>query len=169
MADTHIPSKSTPVVCSGTTGRQQRTFLPDHAGDRTKNKMHIEHINISAPVEILIKTRDFYCDVFGLVNGHRPNFKRAGFWLYSDGKPLIHLTESNLTESNEDFQVNITQGYFDHFAFQLSGLGDFIANLESLKMTYKIEYLRETGVTQVFIRDPSGIGVEASFPGESQV
>ena len=126
--------------------------------------MHIEHINISAPVEILIKTRDFYCDVFGLVNGHRPNFKRAGFWLYSDGKPLIHLTESN-----EDFQGNITQGYFDHFAFQLSGLGDFIANLESLKMTYKIEYLRETGVTQVFIRDPSGIGVEASFPGESQV
>ena len=115
-------------------------------------------------MEILIKTRDFYCDVFGLVNGHRPNFKRAGFWLYSDGKPLIHLTESN-----EDFQGNITQGYFDHFAFQLSGLEEFIANLESLKMTYKIEYLHETGVTQVFIRDPSGIGVEASFPGESQV
>ena len=123
--------------------------------------MHIEHINISAPMELLIKTKEFYCNVFGLVDGHRPNFTRAGFWLYSDGKPLIHLTESDV-----DFQSNITQGYFDHFAFQLSGLEDFIANLQSLKIRYKIENVRETGMTQLFIKDPTGIGVEASFLGE---
>ena len=65
-----------------------------------------------------------------------------------------------------DFQSNITQGNFDHFAFQLSGLEDFIANLESLKISYKIENVRETGMTQLFIKDPTGIGVEASFLGE---
>ena len=123
--------------------------------------MHIEHINISAPMELLIKTKEFYCNVFGLVDGHRPNFARAGFWLYSDGKPLVHLTESD-----EDVQSHITQGYFDHFALQLSGLEDFIANLKSLEISYKIENVRETGMTQLFIKDPTGIGVEASFLGE---
>jgi len=28
--------------------------------------MQIDHINISAPAELLLKVRDFYCDVFGL-------------------------------------------------------------------------------------------------------
>jgi extradiol dioxygenase family protein len=31
--------------------------------------MHLDHINIAAPAELLAKTRDFYCDVIGLAEG----------------------------------------------------------------------------------------------------
>ena len=63
--------------------------------------MHLDHINIAAPAELLAKTRDFYCDVIGLAEGFRPTFSRKGFWLYSKGKPIIHLVESLEHSQNE--------------------------------------------------------------------
>ena len=38
--------------------------------------MHIDHINISAPAELPLKVRDFYCDVLGLTEGFRSEFIR---------------------------------------------------------------------------------------------
>ena len=123
--------------------------------------MHIEHINISGPMDLLVKTKEFYCDVFSLVEGFRPGFSRAGFWLYSDGKPLIHLTESN-----EHFPDNMKQGCFDHFAFQVTGLEEILRKLSALDISYQIEHLREIGMTQIFLKDPTGTGVEANFVNE---
>lgn len=123
--------------------------------------MQIDHINISAPIDLLRETKDFYCTLFGLAEGHRPNFSRAGFWLYSDGKPLIHLTESN-----EHF-ATAKQGYFDHVAFQVTGLEEFLLKLKSLDISYYSDQLFEIGMTQLFFKDPTGTGVEANFLTES--
>ena len=123
--------------------------------------MHIEHINISAPMSLLKTTKAFYYDVFGLVEGYRPNFTRAGFWLYSEGKPLIHLTESNERFPNQ------TQGYLDHIAFQVTGLDDFLSKLNALSISFETDHLPEIGMTQLFFKDPTGIGVEVNFLNES--
>ena len=87
--------------------------------------MHIDHINISAPFELLQKVRDFYCQVFGLVDGFRPQFSKRGFWLYAEDKPIIHLFESSEHHHNEK------QGYFDHVAFQTTGLDSVLEKLDS--------------------------------------
>jgi catechol 2,3-dioxygenase-like lactoylglutathione lyase family enzyme len=63
--------------------------------------MHIDHINIATPMELLERVRDFYCSVLDLREGFRPNFSQRGFWLYADDKPLIHLSESNRRQDNE--------------------------------------------------------------------
>ncbi|WP_163836032.1 VOC family protein [Spartinivicinus ruber] len=123
--------------------------------------MFIEHINISTPIELLDKLKLFYCELFGLVEGYRPNFFRKGYWLYFDEKALIHLTESNKHYSNE------RQGYLDHIAFQATGLEEFIDKLREFKIKFNIEHLSDIGMTQLFFKDPAGIGVEVNFLHET--
>ena len=123
--------------------------------------MHLDHINISAPAELLAEIRDFYCDLLGLAEGFRPMFSRKGFWLYSEGKPIIHLVESL------DHHRNEKQGFFDHFALQATGLTKLIEKLDAAGIGYKMSYLAEIDLSQVFCKDPSGISVEINFPGES--
>lgn len=44
--------------------------------------MHIDHINIAAPMELLEEVREFYCAVLDLNGGFRPKFSQRGFWLF---------------------------------------------------------------------------------------
>lgn len=123
--------------------------------------MYIEHINISAPLELLGRVRDFYCNVFGVKEGFRPHFSRNGFWLYAGDKAIIHLTESNKHYRNKK------QGYFDHVAFRMKGLIAMQDNLSSLGIKYSTNHLPEVDMTQLFFEDPSGTGVEINFVNES--
>ena len=44
--------------------------------------LSINHIQRVAEKDLVLKLRDFYCDVVGLREGFRPAFERFGFWLY---------------------------------------------------------------------------------------
>lgn len=123
--------------------------------------MHLDHVNIAAPAELLAKTRDFYRDVIGLTEGFRPTFSRKGYWLYSEGKPILHLVESLEHSQNEE------KGHFDHFALQATGLEKVIEKLVEAGISYKLSYLPEIDLSQVFCKDPCNIGVEINFPNES--
>lgn len=123
--------------------------------------MQLDHINISAPAELLLETRDFYCGVLGLTEGFRPKFSKNGFWLYSEGKPIIHLVESLAHHWNEK------QGFLDHFALQSSGLAGVLEKLDAAGTGYRLSYLPEIDLSQVFCKDPCGIGVEINFRNES--
>jgi catechol 2,3-dioxygenase-like lactoylglutathione lyase family enzyme len=123
--------------------------------------MHIDHVNISAPYDLLQEIRDFYCGVIGLTTGFRPHFTRPGYWLYSDGRPIIHLIESG------DHFPGGKQGCFDHFALQATGLAEFVEKLEAAGTRYTLKYLPDAGLSQVFCRDPAGIRVEINFLDET--
>ena len=122
--------------------------------------MHIDHININAPWDLLQEIRDFYCNVLGLTEGFRPEFPRKGFWLYSEEKPIIHLMESL------DHHRNEKQGFFDHFALRANGLARVIKRLDAADIKYKLSYMPEIDLSQVFCNDPSGTRVEINFPNE---
>jgi len=96
--------------------------------------MHIDHINIGAPVELLEKVRDFYCDVLGFTAGFRPNFSQDGFWLYSQDKALIHLVVSSSHHKIE------RQGYFDHFALRTTGLAKHWPDSSILQRSVRNSY-----------------------------
>ena len=89
-----------------------------------------------------------------------PSFSRDGYWLYSGDKPIVHLTESNIHFANEK------QGYLDHVAFQLTGLRKLVQTLVELDIRYTTASVDEIGMTQVFFKTPSGIGIEANFLNE---
>jgi catechol 2,3-dioxygenase-like lactoylglutathione lyase family enzyme len=123
--------------------------------------MYIDHINISAPKELLEKVRTFYCDVLGLTVGFRPEFSADGFWLYAQDKALIHLFVSSRHHENEK------QGYFDHFALRTTGLAKVIEQLRVFNIEYRTSHVPEISLTQIFCKDPAGTGVEISFLNEA--
>ena len=122
--------------------------------------MKIDHINIAAPMDLLTAARGFYCKVLGLEDGPRPDFKFRGFWLYGDGKPIIHLMESNSHYPAD------RPHYIDHLAFQMKNLRAYVQRLESSGIEYQVNYIADFDISQVFCKDPCGNGVEANFPGE---
>ncbi len=122
--------------------------------------MQIHHINISAPSELLEQEKQFFCKVLDLHEGFRPKFSRNGYWLYSDSKAIVHLTESDIHFKNE------RQGFFDHVAFQSTGLQRLVQNLEAMGIKYSTGYLPEIDMTQIFFETPSNTGIEVNFINE---
>jgi catechol 2,3-dioxygenase-like lactoylglutathione lyase family enzyme len=88
--------------------------------------MRIDHINIAAPMQLLEKVRDFYCKALLLEEGPRPDFGIPGFWLYGDGKPILHLIESN------EHHRAAKPHYLDHVAFEVDDLQAYTERLDQL-------------------------------------
>ena len=125
----------------------------------------LSHYNITAPLELLERVRDFYVEVLGLVVGERPAFMRQGFWLYAGLEPLVHLTASDAMDARagSDFR----QSFFDHIAFNCKGLPEFIERLKGFRIPYEVVEIPSLGQTQIFLRDPASVGVELNFVNES--
>ena len=119
--------------------------------------MLIDHINIAAPYDLLVEVRDFYCTALELEEGARPDFGFRGFWLYGDGRPIVHLVES-------DAHGGAGQPYYlDHVAFEMNDMPAYIERLAKLGLEYSEKHFPDYNFSQVFCKDPCGIGVEANF------
>ena len=124
-------------------------------------RMRIDHINIKAPPDLLERVKEFYVELFGLEEGFRPEFSSAGFWLYSDDRPIVHLSVT------EDGKVPPPGGPIDHVAFQTTGLPGMLQGLKTLGLAYRSNYIPELDMTQLFFTDPAGTGLEVNFLGET--
>lgn len=129
--------------------------------------MKFDHFNISAPMAVLEQVKDFYCQVFDMVAGERPNFSKKGYWLYlsrqtaiaqglSDQQALIHLT----ADVHQQF---LSTGYFNHNAFKLSGRAAFENRLITLNIDYTIQNVSGKALYQYFFKDPAGVMIEVIF------
>ncbi|HJO72129.1 MAG: VOC family protein [Rhodospirillales bacterium] len=100
----------------------------------------------------------FYVEVLGFENGERPPFSFPGAWLYSGGKPVVHLVDGKAPEE-------AGSGTIDHVAFRAGGLGDFIRRFEDRGIPYSERDVPGAGIHQVFLSDPNGVTIEINFPG----
>lgn len=119
--------------------------------------MKIDHINISAPMTLLEATRDFYCEVLELEVGPRPDFGIPGYWLYGDGRAIVHLIESDV------HQRAPAPHYLDHVAFEVHGLKAYTERLDRMGVAYEVRHLPDFNIAQVFCEDPCGIRIEANI------
>jgi len=122
--------------------------------------MNLDHINIKAPRELLEREKLFLCEMLDLEEGPRPGFGSFGYWLYAGGDAIVHLSEC--ADSLEDDG----QGYFDHVAFRSSDLPKLLERLAGRDIDYKMAYLEDRNMTQVFFRAPSNTRIEVNFIGE---
>jgi len=120
----------------------------------------LNHYNLRASRELLVRLRDWYRDVVGLEEGDRPPLNHYGFWLYGGGSPILHLSESRAGESNPA----PGSGTFDHVSFTCSDAPATRARLEALGVPYRAAEVPTTRQRQLFLRDPAGNGVELNFP-----
>ena len=131
----------------------------------------IDHLSIRTTR--LAETRQFYCDVLGMEDGHRPPFAFGGAWLYSNGKAEVHVVEIDranpgpvlaylgekaLTEADHS-------GSVDHLAFTATDPAGMKARFEALGVAYRERLVPSMNLTQLFIDDPNGITIELNFPG----
>src|SRR4051812_1493389 len=103
------------------------------------------------------RTTRFYTDVVGLEVGFRPKMTFEGVWLYAGGQPIVHIIAGKPIATKET-------GAVDHLA--LKAIGSVDKTLENIKahgVEFTMRVLERTGVTQVFFRDPDGVGVELNF------
>lgn len=124
--------------------------------------MHLDHINIAASRDLIEKVKDFYCAVFDLTEGFRPNFSGSkGYWLYSGNEPLVHLSIIDHDYGSDGCS------HLDHVAFRMTGLGSMMKRLEANGVEFRKYHVPEIDMTQLFFKDPAGNGIEANFVKET--
>ena len=123
--------------------------------------LSINHIQLVAEKDLVMKLRDFYCDVVGLSEGFRPAFERFGFWLYIGDKDVLHI----ITPKEGDGR-SPQKSSFDHVAFKTANYQAVLKKLESLNITFEEKPIPGMTAHQIFLCDPAGNRVELNFDGE---
>lgn len=107
------------------------------------------------------KTTRFYTEVVGLHVGFRPDLTFAGVWLYAGDAPIVHIIAGKPIPTRET-------GAVDHLALKATGsVETALSNIKAHGIEYTMRVLERSGVTQVFFRDPDGVGVELNFAPET--
>jgi len=116
----------------------------------------IDHCNFATakPEETL----HFYCNVLGFTNApeRRPAMNRDGTWILVNGYPAIHV-------NFVDRQPSESGGVIDHIAFRATGIEHYERILQDNNISYRKSARSEINLTQIFLKDPNGIGIELSF------
>ncbi len=123
--------------------------------------LSINHIQLVAEKDLVLKLRDFYCDVVGLTEGFRPAFERFGFWLYIVDKDVLHL----ITPKEGDGR-SPQKSSFDHVAFKTTNYQGVLKKLKALKISFEERPIPGMTAHQIFLRDPAGNRVELNFDGD---
>ncbi len=114
----------------------------------------MDHFTINT--DNLEATRDFYAEL-GLTPGPRPNFAVDGIWLYSEGRPLLHVIErKSLPEQR--------RGVLDHMAFFSTDLQGAVDWVKKKGLRCRLQRAPEPFlIWQMFFFDPNGAEVELDF------
>jgi catechol 2,3-dioxygenase-like lactoylglutathione lyase family enzyme len=117
----------------------------------------LDHFNIRT--RQLEATVRFYQDILGLQNGDRPNFSFPGAWMYSDGRPVVHLVDISPT----DEQQKPDSGVVHHVAFASRDFNGMKARLQSKGMAFDTRQVPGGELWQIFVRDPNGVMIELNY------
>lgn len=118
--------------------------------------MKIDHATIVTPQ--LEAVRVFFCDIAGLTVGERPPFEFEGYWLYHDGKAVIHLIKTN---SDRPLAKSPTR--IDHIAFRVENDLEWqklIARLQAGTFEYHASEVPATSERQLFVVPTPGVMIE---------
>src|SRR5260370_8613517 len=92
--------------------------------------MKLDHVTIRT--RDLQATRSFFLTVFDLEEGERPLaiHRIPGHWLYSEGRPLVHIIGS------QGSGIDRAAEAIDHVGLRMQGYGDFPKKLDRLGLRY---------------------------------
>ncbi|GIS16551.1 MAG: hypothetical protein CM15mP117_19830 [Alphaproteobacteria bacterium] len=120
----------------------------------------------------LEETKAFY-ELLGLVDGERPNFPFAGYWLYLGDIALVHLISEDQGDINSYFGYSdeISGGYnssdgsgsVDHLAFRATNADQLKTKLEEHNVSYTEREVPNMKLFQIFVQDPNKITIEINY------
>ena len=122
----------------------------------------LNHYTLRCTSDQLPALLDFYTRVLHLTPGARPVMPFDGYWLYSEGQPIVHLAafargdEGRLT------------GPLDHISFRAHGLQATKAFLQREGIVYEEAPVEGWPIHQVFLRAPDGLKIELTFDTDQE-
>jgi catechol 2,3-dioxygenase-like lactoylglutathione lyase family enzyme len=117
----------------------------------------LDHVNVRTAN--LAGMTEWYERVLGLRAGGRPPFSFPGAWLYLGDHPAVHLVGVGTQPEGKDPRV-------EHFAFQATGLGAFLARLKRDGERHHMRIVPGYGTVQVDVWDPDGNHIHIDFAPE---
>ena len=102
-------------------------------------------------------TRAFLEQLLDVKPGYRPGFSFPGYWLYSNGEPVVHLIPGDGTRNDPRGEI------IDHVGFRLTGYEDYRRKIEAMTIPYSQMELPELAERRLFVRTPTGILLELVF------
>jgi catechol 2,3-dioxygenase-like lactoylglutathione lyase family enzyme len=117
----------------------------------------LDHFNIRT--RKLAETVGFYQDVLGLENGARPNFAFPGAWMYSEGRPVVHLVDISATSEPQ----KPDSGVVHHVAFASRGFDGMKQRLTARGMKFESRQVPGGALWQIFVNDPNGVMIELNY------
>src|SRR6202795_673517 len=117
----------------------------------------LDHFNIRT--RKLGDTVRFYEEVRDLTNGERPNFAFPGAWMYSEGKPVVHLVDISKTDEAQ----KPDSGVVHHVAFASQGFAGMKQRVESKGMEFDSRQGPGGDLWQIFVNDPNGVMIELNY------
>ncbi|WP_434107281.1 VOC family protein [Paraburkholderia caffeinilytica] len=122
--------------------------------------MQLDHATIVTAD--LDAARRFFVDIVGLMDGARPPFSIDGYWLYANGRPVIHLIDATMPAAAGRATPRI-----DHIAFRLESADEWQALLQRLQaadMPYQLADVPQMGPQpaelQLFVALAPGVVIE---------
>ncbi|MCZ6603624.1 MAG: VOC family protein [Alphaproteobacteria bacterium] len=115
----------------------------------------IDHVNIET--EDPERSARFYTKVLGMSSGNRPDFGRAGHWMYVNGQPVVHIItpdpDNAMLTGSKDAAIS-------HFALRIENFEDARAHLISCDIDFEEIQIPGTPMRQLFFPDPDGVLIE---------
>jgi catechol 2,3-dioxygenase-like lactoylglutathione lyase family enzyme len=105
----------------------------------------------------LARSRTFYSDVLGMVDGDRPPFDFPGAWLYVGDRPVVHLVGGR-----NDKGVHET-GSVDHVAFTGEDASEMRERLSKRGVAFEERTVPGRPLRQIFLYDPDGVQIEINY------
>ena len=119
----------------------------------------------------LERTKNFYCDVLGFEVMPRPNFPFPGYWLGINGKIQVHMAQAGVDNAELYYlgtpknSARGSSGVIDHVAFLATEPEKMVKHLQSLGVAARPRNFPESGLYQLFLKDPDGLTIELNFFG----
>lgn len=102
------------------------------------------------------RSREFYVDVLGMIDGPRPDFDFPGAWLYVGDRAVVHLIGGR----NDGIR---STGCFDHVAFDANDIEEMRRRLNKLGLAFREQRAPGFPLRQLFLFDPDGVEIELNF------
>jgi catechol 2,3-dioxygenase-like lactoylglutathione lyase family enzyme len=118
--------------------------------------MYLDHATLVTAD--LAAARRFFVDVVGLEDGARPPFRIDGHWLYTAGRPVVHLVDATAPS-----RAGPTAPRIDHIAFRIERAAEWQALLERMReaqVAWQLAEVPLAGELQMFVALAPGVIVE---------
>ena len=122
----------------------------------------LDHFNIRTSK--LAETVRFYEEILGLTKGARPDFAFPGAWLYSEGKPVVHLVDISPTSEPQ----KPDSGVVHHIAFASRDFSGMKQRLESKGFAFRTREVPGGALWQIFVSDPNGVMIELNYDAAAE-